>query len=198
MQRMVQLFRPSSALSFALTFSVLVTLDATLPLVSIMIHERPSFLRAQEKRHDTRRSVFVAGVAGLEPTNARFRVWCLTNLAIPLHGILTYLLYAPAGNLSRKIFPAGAFFIANKCPSPRDKQMRRDNNGRRFLWEGDVRAPDFGSGYKKTPPEDCGSFSGAFRWRSGSCRSGRSGSGGDGGRGRRPAGSRRCGRNRRR
>ena len=26
----------------------------------------------------------VAGVAGLEPTHARVKVWCLTDLAIPL------------------------------------------------------------------------------------------------------------------
>ncbi len=28
----------------------------------------------------------MAGVAGLEPTNARIKTWCLTNLAIPLYG----------------------------------------------------------------------------------------------------------------
>ena len=27
----------------------------------------------------------LAGVAGLEPTNARVKVWCLTDLAIPQH-----------------------------------------------------------------------------------------------------------------
>ena len=27
----------------------------------------------------------MAGVAGLEPTNARIKTWCLTNLAIPLY-----------------------------------------------------------------------------------------------------------------
>ena len=45
----------------------------------------------------------MAGVAGLEPTNARFRVWCLTNLAIPLF-------YLPSMSLmiQRK------FFFVNK------------------------------------------------------------------------------------
>ena len=27
----------------------------------------------------------MAGVAGLEPTHARVKVWCLTDLAIPQH-----------------------------------------------------------------------------------------------------------------